>query len=87
MSNELFGFPSNKPSRSSDPERRPEPRQPDLAPAEPWFVAPEKEQKNLRYSGKNITKRLVSILFPLAGIVLIGLIVAGVIMYTLGMYK
>jgi hypothetical protein len=87
MSNELFGFPANKPNRSNDPERRPAPRAPDLAPAEPWFVAPEKEQKNSRYSSKNITKRLVSILFPLAGIIFIGLMVAGAIMYTLGMYK
>lgn len=87
MSNDLFGLPQKKPSRVSDPSARPEPQAPDFTPAAPWFVSEEKEQKNTKYSPKNITKRLVSILFPLLGILAIGLVVAAVIQYAVGMYE
>lgn len=87
MSNELLGLPPKKPNRVSDPAKRPEPRMPDAGYVEPWFVSPEKNPKSSQYSLKNTTKRLVSILFPLAGILLIGATVAGTILYVLGMYE
>lgn len=87
MSNDLLGLPQKKPNRVSDPSARPEPQAPDFTPSEPWFVSEEKVPKNTKYSSKNITKRLVSVLFPLLGILAIGLVVAAVIQYAVGMYE
>jgi len=86
MSNDLFGLPQSKPSRASDPIKRPVPLAPDLQAGEPWFVGVE-ESKNPKYSAKRIINKLVQIIFPLFGIAVIGFVVAGVIMYALGMYE
>ena len=87
MSNDLFGLPQNKPNRVGDLSSRPEPARPDLEAAEPWFVAPEAPQKSSQYTTKSIVKRLVSVVVPLSLLVVIGLVVATVIRYALGMYQ
>lgn len=78
----------NRPSRVSDPERRPEPRMADNGPAQPWYVAPEENQsKKKRFTSKNIVKRVVSIVFPFAALAVITGTVAWFIIYAVGMYK
>lgn len=91
--NSLFGGPSeqqqsnkNRPDRYSDLPERPAPAEPDLSPTEPWFVSPV-EETNSNLKAKKIINRTVSILLPIVGIAILGLIIAQVILFVVGLYE
>ena len=84
-SNKSKNTSSSRPERYSDLPSRPAPQEPDFSPAEPWFVTPE-EPKNSKFSSKAVVKRIVSIGFPIVGLAILGIIIAAVIRYVVGIY-
>jgi hypothetical protein len=79
---------AKKPDRVSDLESRPVPQRQDNSDAKPWFVSEDKSSnKNLNQSSKETVKRTASILFPIIGLTVVILVLAGVIMFVAGMYE
>jgi hypothetical protein len=86
--NDLFNNDKkNRPDRLSDLPQRPLPGPiDDSSPAQPWFVSQEDDKKKSKHSSKDIVKRVVSIVFPVVGLIIITAIVFFVITESMSFY-
>lgn len=79
---------NNKPDRVNDLDSRPVPQRQDNQGAQPWFVSEDvSKNKNINQTSKETVKRTASILFPIIGLTVIILVLAGVMMFVAGMYE
>lgn len=88
---DLFGPTSqsskNKPERFSELPKRPVPEAPRTENEEPWFVTPEPTNTGSAARRKQITKKIVSIAFPVIGLTILGISIATLIKYVVGIYE
>jgi lipopolysaccharide/colanic/teichoic acid biosynthesis glycosyltransferase len=79
---------NKKPDRVNDLESRPVPQRQDNKGAQPWFVSEDtSKNKNINQSSKETVKRTASILFPIIGLTIFLLVLAGIIIFVAGMYE
>lgn len=78
---------TNKPERFSELPKRPAPEPPRPEQEEPWFVTSEDTTANSAARRKQIIKKLVSIAFPIIGLAVLGLAIATIIRYVVGVYE
>lgn len=77
----------NKPIRHPELPKRPEPEAPRPENEEPWFVTPEPTNSGSSARRKAITKKIVSIGFPVVGLSVLGFAIAAIIQYVVGIYE
>lgn len=79
---------SGRPDRVSDLEARPIPTRQDNDAAQPWFVEQDPtSKKTINASAKKISKRFISVFATILALTIALCIIAGVLVFVVGIYE